>query len=138
MECRPVADADRDELATVLLAAYRGTIDDEGEELIDAYEAIDYYLSAVVREHSVVVLASDGSIVSASFVLVVDDRHFIDPVFTRPDVKRRGIGSSAVRASLASLADAAIEEVGAVITDGNSASERLFTGLGFLRVGGWA
>jgi L-amino acid N-acyltransferase YncA len=34
-----------------------------------------------------------------------------------------------------SLADAGVREVGAAITDGNVASERLFVGLGFTRRG---
>ena len=43
-----------------------------------------------------------------------------------------------VRVCLGSLGDAGISEVGATITDGNVASERLFIGLGFHRQGPWA
>jgi hypothetical protein len=43
-----------------------------------------------------------------------------------------------VQLCLASLAAIGISEVGATITDGNVASERLFTGLGFDRRGAWA
>jgi len=35
------------------------------------------------------------------------------------------------------LHDAGVGEIGAVITDGNTASERLFMALGFVRVGPW-
>jgi L-amino acid N-acyltransferase YncA len=35
------------------------------------------------------------------------------------------------------LGEAGVREVGAVITDGNTASERLFQDLGFVRIGSW-
>jgi hypothetical protein len=48
------------------------------------------------------------------------------------------LARATVQLCLASLAAAGIAEVGATITDGNLASERLFTGLGFGRCGEWA
>jgi L-amino acid N-acyltransferase YncA len=134
---RHVVDADRDALAVLLLAAYRGTIDDEGESLDDAYDAIDEYLGSIVRDHSFVVADAGGALTAMSFVVVVDERRYIDPVAVHPDAKRRGLGRAAVTTSLASLVAAGVTEVGATITDGNVASERLFASLGFERVGAW-
>lgn len=51
--------------------------------------------------------------------------------------KNCGLGSAVVRLCLQSLADAGGSEVGATITDGNIASERLFIGLGFSRYGSY-
>jgi L-amino acid N-acyltransferase YncA len=59
---------------------------------------------------------------------------FIDPVATVSWRKREGLGRAAVAASLRSLHEVGVAEVGAVITDGNTASERLFTSLGARRV----
>lgn len=122
-------------LAALMLAAYRDTVDDEGESLEDAVDAIRYYLGAIVRSHSFVMV--DGSHPVAFAFVVVDGVHYIDPVVVAPDRKRRGLGGALVRRCLTSLADAGISEVGATITDGNVASERLFTGLGFRRYGTW-
>ena len=72
-----------------------------------------------------------------SFVVVVDGRHYIDPVAVHPDAKRAGVGRAAVATSLGSLIAAGVTEVGATITDGNEPSERLFDSLGFERVGSW-
>lgn len=128
-------DAQRDALATLMLAAYRNTIDDEGEDLDDAREAIDHYLATMLREHSFVVVGEQP--IAFSFVVVVDGVHYIDPVVVAPDCTQRGLGSAVVRRSVRSLADAGIAEVGATITDGNVASERLFARLGFIRLGPW-
>jgi L-amino acid N-acyltransferase YncA len=40
--------------------------------------------------------------------------------------------------TLATLAESGVTEVGATITDGNEPSQRLFTSLGFERVGAWS
>ena len=101
-----------------MLDAYRNTIDDEGESLEDACNAIDYYLTSIVRPHSFVML--DGSdLVAFAFVVVVHVVHYIDPVVVASARKRLGLGDALVRQCLGSLAGAGIPEVGATITDGN-------------------
>jgi GNAT superfamily N-acetyltransferase len=133
---RGVRLSDRSATARLLLDAYRGTIDDEGEGDEEALEAIDEYFSCIIWAHSFVVV--EGELMFAmSFVVVVGDRHYIDPVATAASHKGRGIGRRAVIESLTSLAAAGVTEVGATITDGNTASERLFTSLGFERTGQW-
>jgi GNAT superfamily N-acetyltransferase len=127
---------DRDVLATLLLDAYRGTIDDEGEDHADALAAIDHYLGIILPDHSLVLFEGDRA-VALSFVIVVDDVHYIDPVTTAASHKGRGLGTAAVAESLRSLATADVHIVGATITDGNTPSERLFTSLGFTRIGSW-
>lgn len=126
----------RNPLAALMLDAYRNTIDDEGETLDDAFSAIDHYLASIVRPHSYVML--DGpDLVAFAFVVVVNDVHYVDPVVVASARKRLGFGDALVRRCLGSLADAGVIEVGATITDGNVASERLFIGLGFYRYGSW-
>ena len=61
----------RDRLAALMLDAYRDTIDDDGESLDDALNAVDYYLASIVRPHSHVVLDGDD-IAAFAFVVVVN------------------------------------------------------------------
>ena len=136
LDARHPTDADRDALAPLLLAAYRNTIDDEGEDLDDACDAIDQYLARIERDHSFVVLEHDD-IVAFAFVVVVNGIYYVDPVVVAPARKQRGLGRAAVQLCLWSLAAAGTSDVGATITDGNVASERLFTSLGFDRRGAW-
>ena len=133
---RAVDVTDREQLATVILDAYRGTVDDEGEDHEAALAAVDDWLSRLESPHSVV-LEQDGRIVAVSFVVNVAGREYIDPVAIVSGRKREGLGRAAVATSLRSLHEVGVREVGAVITDGNTASERLFTSLGFVRVGSW-
>ena len=131
---RRVRGTDRDELAALMLDAYRGTIDDEGEDVDDALEAVDQYLARMVHEHSIVVTEA-GRVVAMAFVTVGDGVRYVDPIVVASDRKRTGLGRDAVCMVLDSLASAGVNEVGATITDGNTASERLFLGLGFSRRG---
>lgn len=133
---RSVLRADRAQLAALMLAAYRGTVDDEGEGDHEALEAIDHYFDTMEWSHSVV-CEIDAQVVAMSFVVVVEGRHYIDPAATAASFKGRGLGRTVVETSLRSLAEAGITEVGATITDGNTPSERLFARLGFVRVGSW-
>ncbi len=129
-------ESQRNALAALMLDAYRNTIDDEGEDLADALVAVDHYFAWIVRPHSFVVF--DGTVpVAFSFVVLVNDLHYIDPVVVSAERKRRQVGRTAVQRCLQSLADAGVGEVGATITDGNIASEALFIGLGFSRHGSW-
>lgn len=133
---RLASDDDRDALADLLLDAYRGTVDDEGEDVPAARQAADDFLGRRIAAGSVVI--EDGErIVSMSFVTMVDGRAYIDPVATASRCQRQGLGRRAVRASLQRLHGAGVREVGATITDGNVPSERLFASLGFVRLGPW-
>jgi Acetyltransferase (GNAT) family len=136
LRARHPVGTDRDALATLLLDSYRDTIDDDGEDLNDAYGAIDQYLTRIERPHSFVV-TEQAALVALSFVVTVDEIHYIDPVVVAPPRKQCGLGRATVQLCLASLAAAGVSEVGATITDGNIASERLFAGLGFSRRGAW-
>jgi len=133
----PALGADRDALARLLLDAYRGTIDDEGEGEPEAHAAIARYLERLLPAYSIVLEEEEGTPVALSWVVAVHGCHYVDPVVTSPARKRQGLGTAAVCESLRRLHRDGVGEVGAVITDGNVASERLFGRLGFARVGPW-
>ena len=134
---RHVDRTDHETLAHLMLDAYHGSIDDEGEDIDDARSAISQYFERIIWPHSYV-LANSTQPVAMSMVVVVEHLHYIDPVVTAAAYKNSGCGRAAVGMSLRSLAEAGIDEVGAVITDGNTPSERLFARFGFVRVGEWS
>jgi acetyltransferase (GNAT) family protein len=133
---RHVDRTDHEALAYLMLDAYLGSVDDEGEDIDDARGAISQYFERIVWPHSYVI-TNGAQPLAMSMVVVVDGVHYIDPVATAAAHKRNGHGRAAVAMSLQSLAAAGVDEVGAVITDGNTSSEHLFGRFDFVRVGEW-
>lgn len=136
LSARPPTDADRQALAVLLLDAYRGTIDDEGEGPDEALQAIDEYLGSVDLLSSRVIESFDR-LIAMCLVIELEGIVYINTIAVAADEKAKGLGRSLVLTVLHLLGDGGVSEVGAVITDGNEPSERLFTGIGFTRVGSW-
>jgi predicted GNAT family acetyltransferase len=134
MVTRTLGHEDRDDLAHLILDAYRGTIDYEGETLVEAKDAIDEWL-----EDSPMLEASFGvhdgeSLVSATLLQVLDSNPFVRAVMTHPDHKSKGYGTAAVEATLSMLRSSGHQKVVFYTTEGNTASETLFKNLGAIAV----
>ena len=128
--------ADAEALAQLMLDAYHGTIDYEGETLEDTREEVaGYFAASPLLDCSWLSLA-EGVPVSASLVSMWGDRGYpiVSYVMTAPAWKGKGLASDLLSRSLASLADAGYREVRAVITEGNAPSETIFGRAGFRRV----
>lgn len=137
---RRPASSDAEGLAELMLDAYRGTIDYDGETLDDSRSEIASYFDESdlppLPQYSWV-LATD-EIIAACLVSYwpARDRPLIAYVMTRALAKGQGYAARLVVASLRDLAEAGYAEARAVITEGNTPSERLFARLGFQRVAG--
>jgi len=128
---RPISAPDRDSLAELMLNAYVGTIDYEGETFDDAAEEVDSWFrsGASLLDHSFCAVVGE-QIASAVLVSEFESMPFIGYVMTRADHKGRGLAEVVTRTALTSLSDAGHQRVVFYITDGNAASERLFARLG--------
>jgi lactoylglutathione lyase len=134
-DARSPTTADREPLARLMLDAYRGTIDDEGESIDDAREEVDGWLaSAPNLDSSRVVEASDGTLASAVLVSRLGELPIIAYAMTAPPHRSRGLASSLLSEVVSSLASKDERAVVAFITDGNLPSERVFTRAGFERL----
>src|SRR5262245_15552335 len=85
-----------DALAPLLLAAYRGSVDDEGEDLEGATGEVERTLTGVygslLTEASFV--AADGDRpVGAILVTLWEDRPLVAHVIVDPSVRRTGLGT---------------------------------------------
>lgn len=127
-------------LATLMLAAYSGTIDDDGGILEDAVNEVRNWLGGEYGDPlpsaSRIALDSDGDALSA--VLVTrwgdEDLPLITFVMTAPSSQKSGLARSLMERTLASLKEDGESHVQALVTEGNVSSERLFRSLGFTRV----
>jgi RimJ/RimL family protein N-acetyltransferase len=133
-DVRAISLDDAEALAHLMLEAYRGTIDYEGEDIDDARAEISSFFDGdPMLEHSWAAVV-DRALASAVLVSMFEDAPFISYVMTHPEFKNQGWGGRVVAATLAALADAGHHEVALYITDGNLPSEALFRSLGALRV----
>ena len=131
---RSLRPSDREALAQLMLDAYIGTIDYEGETLADAIREVDdWFAGSPMLEHSMAIVLHDR-LVSAVLVMELDGAPFIAIVMTHPDEKKAGLARSAVEASLASIRRAGHRRATLSITKGNVASERLFASVGAVGV----
>lgn len=126
-------------LSKLMLNAYRGTIDYDGETIDEARAEIDRYLDdqelTPLLNRSWLFYA-DGHLVSACLVSWWPRRQcpIVAYVLTDPEWKHRGIAAELLQEVIHSLGLQDFRELRAVITEGNIPSERLFARAGFRRI----
>lgn len=126
---------DLEALARLMLDAYRGTIDYEGEGMDEAIAEVRGHLGgSPLLEHSIAAVAGD-EIVSSCLVSEAEGLVIVGYVMTAATHKGRGLGTFVSERALYSLRASGAEEVDAWITEGNIPSERIFRRLGFEMVG---
>lgn len=140
LQLRAIRSTDSNAIAELMVEAYRGTIDDEGETLEDAIGEVNAYLAGERGGRS---LLNDSRLAFAGPLLVgaclAADWHerqlpLIVYVMTCVKWKNRGVGKQMLWAVLQALREQGHLEVRAVITEGNTPSERLFGRMGFQRI----
>lgn len=135
LDVRTVTEADLRGLARLILDAYVGTIDYEGETLDDAIEGVRAFLtdddSMLDRSYLV---EDDGEIISAVLVSTLQGQPFIGYVMTLPSHKGQGFARLAVAHALQHLAADGHDSVVLYITNGNTPSENLFRSLGAVQI----
>jgi len=126
-------------LARLMLEAYRGTIDDEGEDLAGAESEVTSFFEsradAPIPEASIV--GEDrAQMVTACLVAWWSETEapLIAYLVTHPSRQRQGLGSRLLEHGMRRLIELGHEEAWAVITEGNTASEKAFQRHGFVRV----
>lgn len=137
----PLTPSDAPELAALMVSAYRGTIDDEGESEDDARAWIAAFFSGAAPQVTggqavpglSMGLRRDGALVSACLVTAYQAQAFISIVMTHPDRKGQGLAGQVLGASLKGIRSTGQVWVYAAITEGNRPSEALFSRVGFAR-----
>jgi RimJ/RimL family protein N-acetyltransferase len=140
LELRPAREADVPAIADLMLDAYRGTIDDDGETLEDALAEVQAYVAgkgAVQPWLTTSCLAfADNRLVGACLPGEWSERQLpiIAYLLVRAEWKRRGVGRQMLSTVLKVLKEKGFPEVRAVITEENVPSENLFRKLGFRKL----
>jgi ribosomal protein S18 acetylase RimI-like enzyme len=123
-----------DRLAPIMLAAYRGTPDDEGETLEDTIAVIDAGIAGEwgdwVEEASFVALNASEP-VGAVMMAMTGERPFISFVFTHPDHAGTGVATRLIGRACAALAARGDETVDLWVNPASERAIRLYRHLGF-------
>jgi len=133
---RNPSPSDKQALAALMLDSYRGTIDYDGETLEDSLSEVESYFSGLTDQKWLEcswLMFSKDELVSACLIDFWQKRNapLVAYVMTSATWKGQHLASSVVLRSLQSLADKKLDNVLAVITDGNLPSEKIFTRIGF-------
>lgn len=135
---RSLRPDDAPALAALMLDAYRGTVDDEGETaeetLAEVNAMLDGKYGPWLADASVVV-ELDGRLVAACVITLWSDIPLVAQLFTHPDYTNRGLGKSLLTRSINALYDQGYEELVLYVTEGNENAQHLYAALGFTVTG---
>lgn len=134
---RLMDDADTAELGRLMVDAYRGTIDYEGESAAEAEAEIARVAGGSygepLRDVCLVAVATSGRLVSALLCTRRRGVPFVCFIFTHPDLARQGIAGRLVREASSRLAGTGEHALGLWVTFENPA-RLLYERLGFRAV----
>jgi GNAT superfamily N-acetyltransferase len=125
---------EREPLAHLMLAAYRGAADDEGETIVEALQEVDSVLLSADRPfmaEASFVIEVDATLASASLVSLFRGAPLVTHVMTHPHYKRRGLGISALLSSANALREQGSSSLSLYVTDSNEPALALYRKLGF-------
>jgi GNAT superfamily N-acetyltransferase len=140
IDCRAVSNADAPALADLMLDAYRGTVDYNGETLEDARSEIDRTMAGAYGRFlsdCSFVAANTGVLQSACLItLLNEDSPDVVPLLafsvTRPAAQRRGLASGLIRRSAGVLRATGLTRLVLAVTAANLPARRVYDRLGFV------
>jgi ribosomal protein S18 acetylase RimI-like enzyme len=131
---RRVERSDAAALGELMLAAYRGTVDDEGETLEEAVGEVEQVLDGsygpFASDASFVAERGDG-LAGGSLVAVWESHPLLLYLVVRPEAKRRGVGTSLLIETGNALLAAGYPELDLFVTEANEPAVALYRKLGF-------
>jgi RimJ/RimL family protein N-acetyltransferase len=132
--CRTIIPADTEALASLMLAAYRETIDYDGETLEDALFQIRGVFQGkfgVFQDLSSFAIEEEGRLLSATIITLWQGRPLVAFSMTRPEFKNMGMATYLLKSSINALLTFGQKELYLMVTDGNEPAQRLCEKVGF-------
>jgi GNAT superfamily N-acetyltransferase len=134
---RPLVESDAPDLATLMLAAFRGTVDDEGEDIVQAREEVRRTFAGAYGQmmwNSSFVVDDDlagPALLSASVVTFWQGSPLLSFSVTHTRAVRTGLAMALIGQSARALAAQGHARLHLFVTRGNAPAERLYEKLGF-------
>jgi len=133
---REIQADDADDLAILLYAAFRGTIDDEGEPFSAAVSEIEKTMAGnhgrLLADCSFVI-AENNFISSACLISWYEPAKspFVVFTMTHPESKMKGMARFLLKKSINALILRGDRQLTLIVTDGNDPAQYLYASLGF-------
>lgn len=138
---QPIEINQKTDLANLMLAAYRGTTDDEGGSRPDARDELTEFFSGqygtpLLADSSVLTDQKSQQMISAICITQWSktQQPLISYIMTHPEWKRKHLAKYLLENTIHDLSQQSWTHIDAVITEGNTASERLFHAAGFRKI----
>jgi len=134
--CRPVERRDASALSILLYAAFRGSVDDEGETPSDARTEIDRLFSGAFGRflpNCSFLIEEEEQICSACLVTWFEhhDAPLVAFSMTRPEFRRRGMARFLLRHAINALIRRGEKRLTLVVTRANAEALSLYRSVGF-------
>jgi RimJ/RimL family protein N-acetyltransferase len=133
-QARPPTPADAPVLAALMLQAYRGTLDDEGETLADSLVAVQQLFAGefgAMDWAGSELVEREGRLVSATLLTTWEERPFVAFMLTAPEAQGQGLARAGLTRAMNRLAARGETVLRLVVTQGNTRAEALYERLGF-------
>jgi ribosomal protein S18 acetylase RimI-like enzyme len=137
-DCRPVSQKDIQQLALLMLEAYEGTIDYQGETLEDALQEVKETFegkNGILLQDCSFLLERNGQALSACLITLYEKFHrpLVAYMMTHPRYKNQGMGTHVLKTSMNALIDRGYTELCLFVTQGNEPAYTLYETMGFSR-----
>ena len=134
--CRSVTEADAAPLGRLMLDAYRGTVDDEGETLEDAVAEVAKTTQGGYGRFlpdCSLAIEQNGVMSSACLITLIEERGlpFLAFAMTAPGSQGKGMAAFLLKTAINVLFDNGHRELVLVVTEANEPAVRLYRKLGF-------
>ena len=132
--CRTLSASDTDSLASLMLTAYRDTIDYDGETLDDALFQMRSLFQGKFgpfQDLSSFGIEEDGGLLSVIIITMWESRPLVAFSMTRPESKNLGMATFLLKSSINALLTFGHKELVLVVTAGNEPAEHIYQKLGF-------
>ena len=131
---RSIDPSDVAALGPLMLAAYRGTVDDEGETEADAVAEVERTLSGEYGPFQAdcsFAVDEGHRVLGASMISLWEGEPILTFVVVHPDVKRRGLGTFLLATSGNALVRAGYAHLDLFVTEENKPAVSLYRKIGF-------
>lgn len=133
---RSILKADYHSLGSLMLEAYRGTVDYDGESLEDSISEMKGTLEGkygnLIGQASYVIEESGTNAAAVIFTFNEKEKMpLLTFAMTHPSFKNKGMSKYLIKKSLNSLLDLGYKKCFLVVTDGNQPAQSIYEKMGF-------